>query len=60
MPNEIQVGKGLKALVLTGDARTVLRPNCRRNKLEQLTKKITVKNLHRVVEWGAPRGKELW
>ena len=28
--------------------------------LNELIKDITPKNVHKAVEWGAPRGKEVW
>ena len=32
----------------------------RRYSLEELTEGITAENLHSVIEWGKPLGKEVW
>jgi antitoxin MazE len=48
------------SLDLAKDGAIVLRSTRRKYSLDELVSGITPKNRHREVDWGKPRGKEVW
>jgi antitoxin component of MazEF toxin-antitoxin module len=39
---------------------TTVKPPKKKPSLEQLLAKVTPRNLHAEVDWGKPKGKEVW
>jgi antitoxin component of MazEF toxin-antitoxin module len=61
MPNDPQISKGDQlSLDLAGDGSIILRNRRRTYSLDKLVAQIKPGNRHAQVEWGAPRGKEVW
>jgi antitoxin MazE len=54
--------EGSVVSVVAKDNEIVIRraENRKNVSLSELVKGITPKNIHKAVEWGAPRGKEVW
>ncbi|OQW36949.1 MAG: hypothetical protein A4E19_14535 [Nitrospira sp. SG-bin1] len=65
VPKSVAVLVGLKAQddleIEVQDGNVVLKPQLRRvYRLEDLVKRITLKNLHREIDTGSPIGLEIW
>jgi antitoxin MazE len=65
VPKSVATQVGLKAKddleIEVQEGNVVLKPHIRRvYRLEDLVKRITPKNVHREVNSGVPRGREVW
>ncbi len=55
---QLQVGSDLE-LVLS-DGALLIKPGRHKKNLADMMARVTPENIHPVVDWGKPRGKELW
>ncbi len=58
---QLALNEGSAVVVTLEKNVLVLRPQKKKEQtLKQLLERITQDNLHDAVDWGAPRGKEVW
>jgi antitoxin MazE len=56
----VSVQDGDEVDVTVQEGAIIIRPAVKRYTLEELVEGITPRNRHAEVDWGAPKGKEVW
>ena len=61
MAEKLNIGEGTKVEIKPEHHGIVIKPTKEKEEtLEELVAKITPKNRHEKIDWGKPRGKEIW
>ena len=56
----VKVGDGDEVDVSVEDGAIVIRPAVKRYTIEELVEDIRPRNRHREIDWGPPKGQEVW